>query len=123
MDFVKIGQGSLGGKARGLAFMSALLHQNPGIHEKYAAIDIKIPKSLVICTDGFESFVAHNHLERFATSDCPDPEVRDAFLAAEMPEWLVERLTFYLNQVRHPLSVRSSSLLEDAQFSTLCGPV
>ena len=121
MDFVKIGQGSLGGKARGLAFMSALLHQNPGIHEKYADIDIKIPKSLVICTDGFESFVATNKLERFATDEYPDENVRDAFLKAEMPQWLVERLTFYLNQVSHPLSVRSSSLLEDAQFQPYAG--
>ncbi|MBW2591662.1 MAG: phosphoenolpyruvate synthase/pyruvate phosphate dikinase [Deltaproteobacteria bacterium] len=121
MDFVKVGQGSLGGKARGLAFMSVLLHQNPQIHEKYAQIDIKIPKSLVICTDGFESFVAQNHLAHFAVGDYSDIRIRKAFLNAKMPEWLVKILEAYLIQVKYPLSVRSSSLLEDAQFQPYAG--
>ncbi|MBW1866340.1 MAG: phosphoenolpyruvate synthase/pyruvate phosphate dikinase [Deltaproteobacteria bacterium] len=121
MDFVKVGQGSLGGKARGLAFMSVLLHQNPQIHEKYAQIDIKIPKSLVICTDGFESFVAQNHLAHFAVGDYSDIRIRKAFLNAKMPEWLVKIFEAYLIQVKYPLSVRSSSLLEDAQFQPYAG--
>jgi len=121
MDFVKVGQGSLGGKARGLAFMSVLLHQNSQIHEKYTKIDIKIPKSLVICTDGFESFVSQNHLEHFAVGDYDDAHVREAFLKARMPEWLIEIFKLYLAQVKYPLSVRSSSLLEDAQFQPYAG--
>lgn len=121
MDFVKVGQGSLGGKARGLAFMSVLLHQNPQIHEKYAPINIKIPKSMVICTNGFESFVAQNHLEHFAVDDYSDAQVRDAFLNAKMPKWLIKILEIYLTQVKYPLSVRSSSLLEDAQFQPYAG--
>jgi hypothetical protein len=121
MDFVKVGQGSLGGKARGLAFMSVLLHQNPRIHEKYAQIDIKIPKSMVICTDGFESFVAQNQLAYLAIGDYADARVRETFLNAKMPEWLIKILEIYLSQVKYPLSVRSSSLLEDAQFQPYAG--
>ena len=121
MDFVKIGQGSLGGKARGLAFMSAVLEQNQELKEKYPEIKIRIPKTLVICTDGFESFVTQNNLERYAAEGFTDEEVTEAFLKAEMLEWLVKDLEAFVAQVRVPLSVRSSSLLEDAQFQPYAG--
>jgi len=121
MDFVKIGQGSLGGKARSLAFMSALLQQNPKIYEKYSEINIEIPKTLVISTDGFESFITRNNLKDFATQSWTDEEIAAVFLQADMPEWLVKELEAYLSQVKYPLSVRSSSLLEDAQFHPYAG--
>jgi hypothetical protein len=120
-DFVKIGQGSLGGKARGLAFMTALLQENPRIHESYPEVSIEIPKTLVICTDGFESFVSQNRLEYFGKEDFTDDVIMEAFLEAEMPEWLVRELEAYLAQIKYPLSVRSSSLLEDAQFQPYAG--
>jgi hypothetical protein len=120
-DFLKIGQGSLGGKARGLAFMSTVLEQNQELHEKYPDIRIRIPKTLVICTDGFEAFVAQNRLETLAKEGIPDEEVAKAFLAAEMPEWLASDLEAFVAQVSIPLSVRSSSLLEDAQFQPYAG--
>ncbi|MEJ2724182.1 MAG: PEP/pyruvate-binding domain-containing protein, partial [Deltaproteobacteria bacterium] len=120
-DFVKIGQGSLGGKARGLAFMSSLIQEQPKILETYPEVTIEIPKTLVICTDGFESFVAKNHLERFAEEHYTDEEVTASFLQANMPEWLAKNLASYLAQVKYPLSVRSSSLLEDAMFQPYAG--
>jgi len=120
-DFVKIGQGSLGGKARSLAFMSAVLQEDPAIYEKYEEIHIEIPKTLVISTDGFESFISDNDLRHFALDDVPDQEIADAFLKAEMPEWLVQQLAFYLSQIGDPLSIRSSSSLEDAQFQPYAG--
>ena len=120
-DFVKIGQGSLGGKARSLAFMSALLQEDPAIYEKYKDIAIEIPKTLVISTDGFESFISKNRLHHFAVEDVPDRQIADAFLQAEMPDWLVRELAFYLSQVKLPLSIRSSSSLEDAQFQPYAG--
>jgi CheY-like chemotaxis protein len=120
-DFVKIGQGSLGGKARSLAFMSALLQEDPTLYEKYKDINIEIPRTLVISTDVFESFVSRNRLQRLAVEDVPDRQIADAFLQAEMPEWLVQELASYLSQVRYPLSVRSSSALEDLQFQPYAG--
>lgn len=120
-DFVKIGQGSLGGKARSLAFMSALLQENSHIYEKYPEINIEIPKTLVIGTDGFESFVAKNRLELFANEGFTDKEVAEGCLKADMPNWLIRELESYLSQVKYPLSVRSSSLLEDAQFQPYAG--
>jgi len=120
-EFLKIGHGSLGGKARGLAFMSAVLEQNQELHEKYSEIKIRIPRTLVICTDGFESFVAQNHLEHFAKQGFTDEEVARGFLDADMPEWLTRDLEAFVAQVSIPLSVRSSSLLEDAQFQPYAG--
>ncbi|RPJ20372.1 MAG: phosphoenolpyruvate synthase/pyruvate phosphate dikinase, partial [Desulfobacteraceae bacterium] len=120
-DFVKIGQGSLGGKARSLAFMSALLQEDPAIYEKYKDIAIEIPKTLVISTDAFESFVSRNNLQHFALDDVPDQKIADAFLKAEMPDWLVQELAFYVSQVKVPLSIRSSSALEDLQFQPYAG--
>ena len=120
-DFVKIGQGSLGGKARGLAFMSALLQEYPAIHETYPRVSIEIPKTLVICTDAFESFLSENRLEYLSKEEFTDDVVTEEFLKAEMPSWIVRELEAYLAQVRYPLSVRSSSLLEDAQFQPYAG--
>ena len=84
MDFVKIGMGSLGGKARGLAFMAALLQQNPGIFEKFGDVHLRIPKTLVISTDGFEAFIQANDLRHLAHEDLPDESVRGFFF------WRVE---------------------------------
>jgi hypothetical protein len=100
-DFVKIGQGSLGGKARGLAFMSALLQEYPTIHETYPDVNIEIPKTLVICTDAFESFLSENHLEYLSKEDLTDDVVTEGFLKAEMPSWIVKTQA-YLAQVRYP---------------------
>ena len=121
MDFAKIGQGSVGGKARSLAFMSALLQENPMIQEKFPEINIIIPKTLVITTDSFEAFVTQNNLESFARENFADEEVTESFLKADLPDWLIRELKTYLSKVRYPLSVRSSSLLEDAQFQPYAG--
>ncbi len=121
MDFVKVGQGSIGGKARGLAFMSTLLQDHEELHERFPEVDIKIPKTLVITTAGFESFVTENDLHGFAKNGYTDQEVADAFLDADMPEWVIGELEVFLSQGTFPLSVRSSSLLEDAQFQPYAG--
>lgn len=121
MDFVKIGHGSLGGKARGLAFLSALLQQDMSIYEKFSGIDIRIPQTLVISTDGFEAFIAQNNLRRLSGQALPDDIIKQLFLKASLPDWLVQDLKAFLDQVDYPLSVRSSSLLEDAQFQPYAG--
>ena len=121
MDFVKIGEGSIGGKARGLAFMSSLLQENPGIYRKYPDLTIQISKTAVIATGGFESFVSENDLRDLAKEGIADPDIRARFVQGEVPGWLREQLTLFLDQVRCPLSIRSSSLLEDAHFQPYAG--
>ena len=120
-DFVKIGQGSLGGKARGLAFVSNLLRQSPMLFEKYKGIDIGIPQTLVITTAVFDAFIETNDLNDLPVDELDDDSITAAFLAADMPADIVHGLSVYLDVVHHPLSVRSSSLLEDAHHQPLSG--
>lgn len=118
MDFVKIGKGSLGGKARGLAFMAN--HIASAAAESDNSMTIHFPKTLVISSDGFVAFVSENNLQK-DDAGVTDEQVAAQFLAADMPSWVLDQLKSYLTQMTGPLSVRSSSLLEDAQFKPYAG--
>jgi DNA-binding NarL/FixJ family response regulator len=120
-EFFKIGNGSLGGKARGLAFMANLLQRVPELHRKYPQVALGVPRTLVITTEGFDAFVAENDLKRFATREAPDAAVAEAFLKAPFPQRIQDDLRAYLAQAAYPLAVRSSSLLEDAKFRAYAG--
>jgi len=120
-DFIKVGNGSLGGKARGLAFFSNLLRQHPELNKHFPDVNIGLPKTLVITTEGFETLVAQNNLREIAESEVPDTVVSQWFLDASMPEWLEVALRAFLSQAKYPLSIRSSSLLEDAHFFPYAG--
>jgi Pyruvate phosphate dikinase, AMP/ATP-binding domain len=120
-DFMKIGNGSLGGKGRGVAFISTLLRRNTDIHEKFKHVSLTVPKTLVITTVGFDTFIGINHLKFLAKSDLPDEEIAQIFQKSHFPDDLTANLRAYLAQVQYPLSVRSSGLLEDAQFSAYAG--
>ncbi|MBL0715529.1 MAG: phosphoenolpyruvate synthase/pyruvate phosphate dikinase [Desulfosarcina sp.] len=121
MDFVRIGRGSMGGKARGLAYMSTLLHQATWLHEKYPGVTIRIPKALVLATELFEAFIQENNLDRLARGSMDDAQIARCFQEAELPASLQRDLAAYLAQVRYPLAIRSSSLLEDAQHQPYAG--
>ncbi len=120
-EFFKIGTGSLGGKARGLAFMSNLLKRLPAIHQKFENINIFVPQAMVITTEGFEAFVEENNLKGLSKSDAPDEEIAETFCQAAFPQWIADDLRAYLARITYPLAVRSSSLLEDAQFRAYAG--
>jgi len=121
MDFTKIGTGSLGGKGRGLAFISSRLGRNSTLWETFPSARVSIPKTLVITTEYFDSFVTTNHLKVLADSRESDLYIAKKFLESNLPHELVNKLTTYLSSVRQPLAVRSSSLLEDAQFQPFAG--
>ena len=120
-EFFKIGTGSLGGKARGLAFVSNLLKRLPAIHQKFENINIFVPQAMVITTEGFEAFVKENNLKGYSKSDALDEEIAEAFCKAAFPQWIAADLKAYLARITYPLAVRSSSLLEDAQFRAYAG--
>jgi len=120
MYFVKTGHGSMGGKALGLAFMADQLHRNRQLHEKYPDVDITIPPTLVITTEAFDAFIDENNLHRQFTNKS-DAEITDLFLQSAIPEWLRKQLATFLQQVKVPLTVRSSSLLEDALYKPYAG--
>lgn len=114
-EFFKIGKGSLGGKARGLVFISNLLNRHDDLSAKFSqAMKIVFPPSLMLTTEVFDSFIRLNNLRRFAETDALDETIADAFLKARLPEWVHEKLAIYLSQIKYPLAVRSSSLLEDS---------
>lgn len=120
MQFVKIGHGSMGGKALGLAFMASQLQKNNWLCNKYPQFDITIPPTLVITTEGFHAFMEQNDLFIDYEGKSND-EITALFIAAELPAWLEKNLAVFLQQVHKPLSVRSSSLLEDAFYKPFAG--
>ncbi len=121
MDFLKIGKGSLGGKARGLAFISTLLKNTSSLRNKFPGIVISVPKSLVISTESFDAFMNLNGFKASEICEKGDTAIRKMYLAAELPERLMLDLRRYLADVRYPIAVRSSSLLEDAQYQARAG--
>ncbi len=118
--FLRIGSGSLGGKARGLAFVRHLLRKNR-ITRRFPNIRIAVPPALVLASDCFDQFMAESNLLDFALGCDDDAEILERFLAAPLPEKLQEDLKAFLEQVTYPLAVRSSSLLEDSQYQPFTG--
>ena len=101
--------------------MSAQLHHHPSLSTRFEGINIYIPHTLVITTDVFEAFVETHFLTTLALTDHSDEYITKSFLAAPLTEEIMCQLRAYLSQVRHPLAVRSSSLLEDARFRAYAG--
>lgn len=120
-EFVKIGVGSLGGKARGLAFFSSWLHEYPSLRDKFSDLDILIPQTLIITTECFEEFIKNNNLRYLSRRDLPNDEIAVFFLNGEFPSRFRTQLRIYLEHVTGPIAVRSSSLLEDAKFRAYAG--
>jgi len=120
-DFFKIGTGSLGGKGRGLAFISAYLRDNSGLHDQYDKISIRIPQTMVITTEGFDLFIRENDIDPASMFTLSDQEIADKFLKSSIPDQLENELRDYLTKINYPLAIRSSSLLEDAQFKAYAG--
>ena len=119
-NFARIGDGSLGGKGRGLAFIDHIIKQNP-ICDNFDGVAISIPRTVVVCTDVFDEFMEHNGLYPLALSNLPDSEILQAFLAARLPESLDEDLLAICDVIDRPLAVRSSSLLEDSHYQPFAG--
>jgi CheY-like chemotaxis protein len=118
--FARIGGGSLGGKARGLAFLRYLLNYHHA-EDRFPGVHITVPPAVVIATDCFDQFLARNHLVELALSGGDDAEIVQRFLAAPLPRAVRADLRRFLEHVRWPLAVRSSSLLEDSQYLPLTG--
>lgn len=118
-EFVKIGEGPIGGKARGLAFMWAYLQRPEADDSILSRYRVEIPKSVVISADGFDDFISQNHLQ--PSSSMSDEQIADLFIDARLPSWLRQELEALLHHCPVPLSVRSSSLLEDGQFRPYAG--
>lgn len=119
-NFARIGEGSLGGKGRGLAFIDHIIKKHTDLNA-FDNAEVMIPKTVVLCTDVFDDFMDANELYQIALSDIPDEEILEHFLRAELPESLTGDLMTFLDVVRQPIAIRSSSLLEDAHYQPFAG--
>lgn len=119
-NFARIGDGSLGGKGRGLAFIDAMIKRNEQF-ENFENAHVTIPKTVVICTDVFSEFMESNQLYDLALSDLENDEILKHFLAARLPKHLIADLYAFLGVISSPLAVRSSSLLEDSHYQPFAG--
>ncbi len=118
-NFARIGDGSLGGKGRGLAFIGAMVKRYPKLESDNFAVNI--PKTVVICTDIFDEFMETNELYPVALGDVDDETILRYFLRASLPSRLIEDLMAFFDVVKSPIAVRSSSLLEDSHYQPFAG--
>ena len=119
--FSRIGEGSIGGKARGLAFINRIIKNNK-LFNKFPDVLITIPRTVVLSTDIFDEFMDHNNLYSVALSDFTDDEILNRFINAELPGRVYQDFYAYLSVSRnHPIAVRSSSKLEDSHYQPFAG--
>ncbi|MCR5361262.1 MAG: phosphoenolpyruvate synthase [Bacteroidales bacterium] len=118
-NFARIGEGSLGGKGRGLAFIDRMLTRHEDM--QMPGVTTCIPKTVVLCTDIFDEFMDANELYHVALSDLPDEEIHRAFIHAHLPSRLIGDLEAFMEVVKGPLAIRSSSLLEDSHYQPFAG--
>ena len=118
--FARIGEGSLGGKGRGLAFLDNIIKRHPELN-KFENATVSIPKTVVLCTDFFDEFMDKNNLWGIALSDASDEEILRHFLRAQLPDSLIADFFTFFDAVKSPIAVRSSSLLEDSHYQPFAG--
>lgn len=118
--FARIGDGSLGGKGRGLAFLDNIIKTHPEFNE-FEGVKVSIPKTVVLCTDVFDQFMDNNNLYQLALSDAPDEEILQAFIKAHLPDQFIDDFKTFFEAIRHPIAIRSSSLLEDSHYQPFAG--
>ena len=119
-NFARIGDGSLGGKGRGLAFIDNMVKRHPEF-EEFENARVAIPKTVVLCTDVFDEFMDSNNLYQIALSDADDDTILKYFLKAKLPDRLVEDFFTFFDVVKSPIAIRSSSLLEDSHYQPFAG--
>lgn len=118
--FSRLGNGSLGGKARGLTFLNHILSKYD-LYGKWEDVRVLVPRTLVITTEYFDRFILENGLQYVINSDLTDAEILSEFVASTLPAELTDALRVFIRNVRRPLAVRSSSMLEDSYYQPFAG--
>ena len=118
--FSRLGDGSLGGKARGLAFLNHILSKYD-LYGKWEDVRVLVPRTLVVTTEYFDRFILENGLQYVINSDLSDAEILSEFVASTLPPDLTDALRVFIRNVRRPLAVRSSSILEDSYYQPFAG--
>ncbi len=118
--FARIGDGSLGGKGRGLAFLDNIIKTHPDFN-RFCGATVQIPKTVVLCTDVFDQFMEQNNLYDIALSDAPDEVILQHFLEAQLPDSYIADFFTFFEATHSPIAIRSSSLLEDSHYQPFAG--
>ena len=118
--FSRYGEGSLGGKARGLAFLNHILYQHQ-LYDKWEGVHITVPRTLVLATDCFDRFILENGLKYVINSEISDAEILSEFVSSNLPQDVMEVLRAFIRVVHTPLAIRSSSKLEDSYYQPFAG--
>ncbi|HBG58148.1 MAG TPA: phosphoenolpyruvate synthase [Porphyromonadaceae bacterium] len=119
-NFARIGEGSLGGKGRGLAFIGYMVKTHLELNNNQN-FPVTTPKTVVLCTDIFDEFMEANDLYPVALSERCDEDILKHFLAAKLPKRLVSDFLVFFEAIEGPIAIRSSSLLEDSQYQPFAG--
>jgi len=120
LGFARIGDGALGGKGRGLAFIDSFLKRNK-LFNKYKDVFISIPRTVVLSTDVFDEFVEKHKLISFVAKTKDDNEILNEFISKPLPQWVRDDIQAFLNVIKRPIAVRSSSVLEDSLYQPFAG--
>ncbi|MCR5519944.1 MAG: phosphoenolpyruvate synthase, partial [Bacteroidales bacterium] len=120
IGFARIGEGSTGGKARGLAFLSHLLYKHK-LYDRWDDVRVLVPRTLVISTEYFDRFILENGLQYVINADLSDSELLTQFVSSTLPADLMGYLRIFIRHIDRPLAVRSSSKLEDSYYQPFAG--
>jgi CheY-like chemotaxis protein len=120
LKFSRIGEGSIGGKARGLAFINNIIEKHK-LFNKWPDVEIGIPHTVVLGTDIFDEFMEMNNLYKIALSDASDEEILQHFIEGKLPGWIHQDLYAIIDVIRNPIAIRSSSKLEDSHYQPFAG--
>ncbi|PHS53223.1 MAG: phosphoenolpyruvate synthase [Lutibacter sp.] len=120
LGFSRIGDGALGGKGRGLAFIDSFLKRH-NLSEKYKDVTISIPRTVVISTEVFDEFMEGHELIGFVAKCNNDNEILKKFISKKLPQWVLDDISAFLNVTKCPVAVRSSSVLEDSNYQPFAG--
>lgn len=118
--FARIGEGSMGGKGRGLAYLDNIIKRHPDFN-RFKGASVQIPRTVVLCTDVFDQFMENNNLYPIALSDASNEDILQAFLKAQLPDDFKEDFYAFIEATQSPIAIRSSSLLEDAHYQPFAG--
>ena len=118
--FSRLGSGSMGGKARGLAFMYQIL-QRYNLYDRWEGVRVLVPRTMVITTEYFDRFIQDNGLKYVINADLSDTEILSEFVSSRLPQDLIDALDVFLRYSHKPLAIRSSSVLEDSYYQPFAG--
>ncbi len=118
--FARVGEGPMGGKGRGLAFLNHVLQKND-LYDRWENIRVLVPRTMVLTTEFFDKFIHDNGLQYVINADLTDEEILSEFVAAALPSALIQALRHFIKVTNKPLAVRSSSKLEDSYYQPFAG--